>query len=192
MALQISSGVLPTFLSVMARFFALLESSRVTLLGPFWMTFCLLVVRSIDGPWAFVLNISSNSSTLRSWNTATKNRFTFCFHGNEAGNVQNDGYSRARGDSYLEYPLVIDLIEDSPVDLVWFEGYPVEDGHTELCLDRFLDLNSYTGQRCVSSVSLLISYQRAHMYIHRRAGEMGDRYLGLVTHMDMTHLVARP
>ncbi|TNN84485.1 hypothetical protein EYF80_005185 [Liparis tanakae] len=43
MALQISSGGLPTFLRVMARFLALLESSSVTLLGIFWVTLCLLL-----------------------------------------------------------------------------------------------------------------------------------------------------
>lgn len=82
MALQISSGVLPTFLSVIAKFFALLESSSVTLLGPFWMTLCLLMVRSIAGPWAFVLNISSNSSTFRSFKEATNNQLRY--HGIEA------------------------------------------------------------------------------------------------------------
>lgn len=66
MPLQISSGVLPTFLRVMARFLARLESSRDTLLGTFWMDFCLLEDRSMAGPCALVLNISSNSSTFRS------------------------------------------------------------------------------------------------------------------------------
>ena len=96
-----------------------------------------------------------------------------------------------RGHSYLKYPLIIDLIEDGPIDLVWFKGHPVEDGHTELCLDGFLDLDSYTGQSQVSIVLLLIYYQRTNMYICTRAGERVDRCLGFVTHTDMTPLVAR-
>lgn len=71
-ALQISSGVLPTFRSVMARFLALLESNSETLLRTFWIVFCLLDVTSIAGPWALVLNISSNSSTFRSWRKQEK------------------------------------------------------------------------------------------------------------------------
>lgn len=59
----------PAFLSVMARFLALLASSRETLDGAFWGSFCLDSVRSTAGPWALVLNISSNSSTFRSWDT---------------------------------------------------------------------------------------------------------------------------
>lgn len=76
-----------------------------------------------------------------------------------------------RGDSYLEYPLIVNLIEDSPVDLVWFKGYPVEDRHTKLCLDGFLDLNSYTGHKQVSTMFLFIYYHGTHTYIHTRAGE---------------------
>lgn len=48
--------------------------------------------------------------------------------------------------AHLEYPLVIDLVEDGPVDLVGFQGHPVEDGHAELGFDGFLDLNGWTGQ----------------------------------------------
>lgn len=64
-----TSDPCPAFLSVMARFLALLASSRETLDGAFWGSFCLDSVRSTAGPWAFVLNISSNSSTFRSWDT---------------------------------------------------------------------------------------------------------------------------
>lgn len=67
MALQISSGLLPALRRVIARFLARLASSRDTLLGPFCGAFCLLRVMSTAGPWALVLNISSNSSTFRSW-----------------------------------------------------------------------------------------------------------------------------
>ena len=45
----------------MARFLALFASSNVTLFDPFCVIFCLLEERSMAGPWAFVLNISSNS-----------------------------------------------------------------------------------------------------------------------------------
>lgn len=44
--------------------------------------------------------------------------------------------------AYLEYPLVVDLVEHGPVDLVRLQGHPVKDGHPELGLDGFLDLNS--------------------------------------------------
>ena len=77
-----------------------------------------------------------------------------------------------RADSYLEYPLVIDLIEDRPVDLVWFQGDPVKDGHTELCLDGFLDLNRCTGNRRVNTASL--NTESTHTHIHTRAGEGVD------------------
>lgn len=69
MARQMTSDPWPAFLSVMARFLALLASSRETLDGAFWGSFCLDSVRSTAGPWALVLNISSNSSTFRSWDT---------------------------------------------------------------------------------------------------------------------------
>lgn len=57
----------------------------------------------------------------------------------------NDGWTGE--DSYLEDPLVINLVEDCAVDLVRFQGHPVEDGHPELCLDGFLDLNSLKGKQ---------------------------------------------
>lgn len=66
-ALHISSAVFPAFLKVMARFLARFASSNVTLFDPFCVIFCLLEERSMAGPWAFVLNISSNSSTFKSW-----------------------------------------------------------------------------------------------------------------------------
>lgn len=56
----------------MARFLALFASSNVTLLDPFCGIFCLLEERSMAGPWAFVLNISSNSSTFKSWGREDK------------------------------------------------------------------------------------------------------------------------
>lgn len=66
-ALHISSAVFPAFRKVMARFLARFASSNVTLFDPFCVIFCLLEERSMAGPWAFVLNISSNSSTFKSW-----------------------------------------------------------------------------------------------------------------------------
>lgn len=133
MALQISSGVLPTFLRVMARFFALLESRSITLLGTFWLIFCLLVDRSMVGPCAFVLNISSNSSTFRSFKVGSR-------ESEMPKNETGSGFGKLK-EFYLQYPLIIDLIEDGAVDLVRFQGDPVEDGHAELCLDGLLDLN---------------------------------------------------
>lgn len=143
MPLQISSGVFPTFLSVMARFLALLESSRDTLLGPFWITFCLLMLRSMDCPCAFVLNISSNSSTFRSWKKSPgkKNQFLLLFKTGTCERHLSEG--KGSGISHLQDSLVVDVVKDSPVDLVWFEGNPVEDGHSEFCLDGFLDLYSW-------------------------------------------------
>jgi len=44
--------------------------------------------------------------------------------------------------SYLQDPLVIYFVEDRPVDLVGFEGDPVEHRHAELGLDRLLDFHS--------------------------------------------------
>lgn len=44
--------------------------------------------------------------------------------------------------SYLQDPFVIYLVEDRPVDLVGFEGDPVEHRHAELGLDRLLDFHS--------------------------------------------------
>lgn len=73
-ALHISSAVFPAFLKVMARFLALFASSNVTLFDPFCVIFCLLEERSMAGPWAFVLNISSNSSTFKSWSKKGWNR----------------------------------------------------------------------------------------------------------------------
>lgn len=75
-ALHISSAVFPAFLNVMARFLALFASSNVTLLDPFCVIFCLLEDRSMAGPWAFVLNISSNSSTFKSWSRERWDRQT--------------------------------------------------------------------------------------------------------------------
>lgn len=60
----------------MARFLALFASSNVTLFDPFCVIFCLLEERSMAGPWAFVLNISSNSSTFKSWGREGWNRKT--------------------------------------------------------------------------------------------------------------------
>ena len=42
---------------------------------------------------------------------------------------------------YLQDPLVVDLVEDRAVDLVGFEGDPVEHWQTELGLDGLLDLH---------------------------------------------------
>ena len=111
MALQISSGVLPTFLRVMARFFALLESRSVTLLGTFWLTFCLLVDRSMVGPCAFVLNISSNSSTFRSFQVGSRES---AMPKNETGsgfaNLTKNATSSIRSSS----------ISLNTVPLIWF------------------------------------------------------------------------
>lgn len=45
--------------------------------------------------------------------------------------------------SYLQDPFVIYFVEDCPIDLVGFEGDPVEHRHAELGLDRLLDFHSY-------------------------------------------------
>lgn len=55
-------------------------------------------------------------------------------------NETGSGFGKLK-EFYLQYPLIIDLIEDGAVDLVRFQGDPVEDGHAELCLDGLLDLN---------------------------------------------------
>lgn len=96
-----------------------------------------------------------------------------------------------REDSYLEYPLIINLIEDSPVDLIGFQGYPVKDRHTELCLDGFLDLNSWTWQRGVNIVSMssVKVHTQLHSHMRRETGERVDRYLQYGdTHTDVIHL----
>lgn len=67
MALQISSAERPALRRVMARFLARLASSRVTLLAAFCAVLFLEQMRSRAGPWAFVLNSSSNLSRSRSW-----------------------------------------------------------------------------------------------------------------------------
>lgn len=65
-AVQMSVGLLPPLRSVMARFLALLPSIRLTLLGAFWATLTLRVDRAAGGPWALVLNCSSNASMFSS------------------------------------------------------------------------------------------------------------------------------
>lgn len=67
MALQISSAERPALRRVMARFLARLASNRVTLLAAFCAVLFLEQMRSRAGPWAFVLNSSSNLSRSRSW-----------------------------------------------------------------------------------------------------------------------------
>lgn len=66
-ALQISSAERPALRRVMARFLARLASNRVTLLAAFCAVLFLEQMRSRAGPWAFVLNSSSNLSRSRSW-----------------------------------------------------------------------------------------------------------------------------
>jgi len=44
--------------------------------------------------------------------------------------------------SYLQDPFVVYFVEDRPVDLVGFEGDPVEHWHAELGLDWLLDFHS--------------------------------------------------
>ncbi len=61
-ALQISSVVLLAFRSVMAKFLERLASRRVTLFTAFWATLLFVQERSTMGPWALVLNSSSNLS----------------------------------------------------------------------------------------------------------------------------------
>lgn len=48
----------------------------------------------------------------------------------------------SRQHSYLQDPFVIYFVEDCPIDLVGFEGDPVEHWHAELGLDRLLDFHS--------------------------------------------------
>lgn len=66
-ALQISSAERPALRRVMAKFLARLASNRVTLLAAFCAVLFLEQMRSRAGPWAFVLNSSSNLSRSRSW-----------------------------------------------------------------------------------------------------------------------------
>lgn len=47
-----------------------------------------------------------------------------------------------QGDRYLQDPLIIDLIEDSAVDLIGLQGNPVEHWHSELRLDWLLNFHS--------------------------------------------------
>lgn len=72
MALQISSAERPALRRVMARFLARLASNRVTLLAAFCAVLFLEQMRSRAGPWAFVLNSSSNLSRSRSWQGLTR------------------------------------------------------------------------------------------------------------------------
>lgn len=66
MAVQIADGFIPPLRKVMARFFALLGSIKEILLGVFWATFFLTEDKSAGGPWALVLNMSSNMSMFNS------------------------------------------------------------------------------------------------------------------------------
>lgn len=68
MALQMSDTDVPSFLRVMARFLALLGSSRPALLEDLEVIFLLGVSRSTGGDWALVLNCSSNTSMFSSCN----------------------------------------------------------------------------------------------------------------------------
>lgn len=49
--------------------------------------------------------------------------------------------------SHLQYFFVIDLVEHSAVDLIGLQRHPVKHRQTELSLDGFLDLHSYTHDR---------------------------------------------
>lgn len=69
-ARQMMSDAWPAFRRVIARFLALLASSSEILDGPFWGSFCLDRVKSTAGPWALVLNNSSNPSTSRAYEGA--------------------------------------------------------------------------------------------------------------------------
>lgn len=62
-ALQISSVVLLAFRNVMAKFLDRLWSRSVTLFTTFWDTLLFVEARSTTGPWALVLNSSSNLSS---------------------------------------------------------------------------------------------------------------------------------
>lgn len=42
---------------------------------------------------------------------------------------------------YLQDGLIINVIEDGPVDLTWLQGNPVQHWHPELGLDWFLYLH---------------------------------------------------
>lgn len=44
---------------------------------------------------------------------------------------------------YLQDLLIIEFIEDSPIDLVGFQSHPVEGRHTEFGLYWFLDSDSF-------------------------------------------------
>lgn len=76
-ALQISSVVLLALRSVMAKFLERFASRRVTLFTAFWATLLFVQERSTIGPWALVLNSSSNFS--RSSSCTRVRVFTYLF-----------------------------------------------------------------------------------------------------------------
>lgn len=109
MALQISSAERPALRRVMARFLARLASNRVTLLAAFCAVLFLEQIRSRAGPWAFVLNSSSNLSRSRSWQGVTRRenavgyltrrppgQCTQCLLSSGAQMPESDGISKAR------------------------------------------------------------------------------------------------
>lgn len=79
--------------------------------------------------------------------------------------------------THLQDPLIVNLVEDGAVDLVWFERYPVEDGHPELCLDWLLDFNSYVGDRGVSAFWTPAIGIHTYTYQDTRAGEWMDGWM---------------
>lgn len=46
-------------------------------------------------------------------------------------------------DKHLQDPFIINLIEDSAIDLIGFQSHPVEHWHPELGLDWLLNLHSW-------------------------------------------------
>lgn len=57
---------------------------------------------------------------------------------------------------YLQDCLIVDVVEDSPVDLTWLQGNPVQHRHPKLGLDWLLDLHGCAAWRQVHSTSDLL------------------------------------
>lgn len=50
-------------------------------------------------------------------------------------------------DKYLQDPLIVDFIEDSAVDLIWFQSHPIEHWHAELGFDWLFNFHGCQGRK---------------------------------------------